>query len=186
MKKILLVAVLGAMASATAFAGSSATDLSNPKPYLGLDYTYLSDVQGVLKSTYGADAVEALIEDHTNQVAVVAGVQLNDYIGLEATYGQNVQDASKFDDFKVDIQTTTVALTGQYPMYDRYYVKAAVGQAWNRFEFKFDGEEEHKTFDKFYAKAGIGYQWNVNSVTEMTYVYNGGMDGIGLQYKYVF
>lgn len=186
MKKTILVAILGAMASATAFAGSTITDLSNPKPYIGLDYTYLSDVQSLLKPTLGAELVDLLVDNHANQVSLVAGVQLNDYIGVEATLGQNIKDISKTDEIKLDIQTATLAVTGQYPMYDRFYVKGAVGQAWNRFEIKFDGEKEHESFDKFFAKAGIGYQWNANSVTETTYVYNGGMDGLSLQYKYIF
>ena len=186
MKKTILVAVLGAMASATTFAGSTVTDLSNPKPYIGLDYTYLSDVQGALKSTYDSQVVEALVDNYTNQVSLVAGVQLNDYIGLETTLGKNIKDISKIDGIKLSLQTATLAVTGQYPMYDRFYAKGAVGQAWNRFEVKFDGEKEHDSIDKFFAKAGVGYQWTANSVTEATYVYNGGMDGFSLQYKYVF
>lgn len=186
MKKTILVAILGAMASATAFAGSTITDLSNPKPYIGLDYTYLSDVHSALKSTYGAELVDVLVDNYANQISFVGGIQLNDYIGVETTLGQNIKDISKIDGIKIDVQTATLAVTGQYPMYDRFYVKGAVGQAWNRFEIKFDGEKEHESFDKFFAKAGIGYQWNANSVTEATYVYNGGMDGLSLQYKYVF
>lgn len=186
MKKTILVAILGAIASTTAFAASTVTDLSNPKPYIGLDYTYLSDVQGALKSTYGKDLTEALVDNYANQISLVAGVQLNDYIGVETTLGKNIKDISKVDGIKLDVQTAILAVTGQYPMYDRFYVKGAVGQAWNRFEVTLDGEKEHKSFDKFFAKAGIGYQWNADLVTETTYVYNGGMDGFSLQYKYIF
>ena len=218
MKKILLGALIASTAlMATSAATAAVTiDPADFKPYVGLDYKYLSGFDSV-----GYDDQEGAepLDGYTNVLGATFGVQLNDYVGVEASYGKGVDkiDGKSFtvaSDPSAETawtETTTigktkfehlsVGLTGQYPIAEQVYVKALVGAAWQRFETSggsttytegdFTGtssiEKNHSNNDAvFLGKVGLGYQASKNSVFEINYTHEGKLDGLGLQYKYVF
>lgn len=234
MKKILLGALIASTAlMATSAATAAVTiDPADFKPYVGLDYSYLSGFDKVTLDDAGDNT--KYLDGYVNVLGVSFGVQLNDYIGVEASYGKGVSDidgkkttlvksntyeevdgaldtdtktetkthSSQFG--KTKFEHITVGLTGQYPIADQVYVKGLVGAAWQRFEasgtesyeLNVDGEVlDQKTYAKnnssnndavFLAKVGLGYQASKNSVFEINYTREGKLDGLGLQYKYVF
>lgn len=226
MKKILLGALIASTAlMATSAATAAVTiDQADFKPYVGLDYSYLSGFDKVTLDDVGDNT--KYLDGYVNVLGVSFGVQLNDYIGVEASYGKGVSDIDgkkvslgsytyeKVDGASVDAELgktlgktkfehITVGLTGQYPIADQVYVKGLVGAAWQRFEassetksYEFNGEVlDQKTYAEnnssnndavFLAKVGLGYQASKNSVFEINYTREGKLDGLGLQYKYVF
>lgn len=224
MKKILLGALIASTALMATSAATAAVsiDSDNFKPYIGLDYNFLSGFEKVAMDD--ADGIKAL-DGHVNVLGVSFGVQLNDYMGIEASYGKGVSDidgktlsfsyapeatyaAAPTDGFTQQLGETkfehlTVGLTGQYPIADQVYVKGLVGAAWQRFEasglteteylngeavdqYQYEGKEFSNNDAVFLAKVGLGYQASENSVFEANYTREGKLDGIGLQYKYVF
>lgn len=226
MKKILLGALIASTAlMATSAATAAVTiDPADFKPYVGLDYSYLSGFDKVAMDDASNDT--KYLDGHVNVLGVSFGVQLNDYIGVEASYGKGVSDidgkkvtlnSDTHEDVdgalvtetdstqlgKTKFEHITVGLTGQYPIADQVYVKGLVGAAWQRFEassvtesYEFNGEVldqetyAEKNFSNndavFLAKVGLGYQASKNSVFEINYTREGKLDGLGLQYKYVF
>ncbi len=220
MKKILLGALIASTAlMATSAATAAVTiDPADFKPYVGLDYSYLSGFDKVAMDDAGDDT--KYLDGHVNVLGVSFGVQLNDYIGVEASYGKGVSDidgkkvteevdgALATETYssqlgKTKFEHITVGLTGQYPIADQVYVKGLVGAAWQRFEassvtesYELNGEVldqetyAEKNFSNndavFLAKVGLGYQASKNSVFEINYTREDKLDGLGLQYKYVF
>ena len=237
MKKILLGALIASTAlMATSAATAAVTiDPADFKPYVGLDYSYLSGFDKVAMDDASDDT--KWLDGHVNVLGVSFGIQLNDYIGVEASYGKGVSDidgekvtlksytheevdgaldtdtetetktysVQRGETFgKTKFEHITVGLTGQYPIADQVYVKGLVGAAWQRFEasgtesyeFNVNGEVlDQETYAKknfsnndavFLAKVGLGYQASKNSVFEINYTREGKLDGLGLQYKYVF
>lgn len=182
--------VLLGLAAATATANASELLDFAPKGYIGAEYKYLSDIHGL-------DPVEEIsqeagvpgsffVEDYTNMLGLVAGVQINDYLGVELSHAMSLKDLSNLDGLSFDLNTTNLSVTGQYPISDRYYAKAAIGRTWIRLEAEAMGEKDHITQDEFMGKIGVGYQWNDKSVSELTYQNEGGLDGFAFQYKYLF
>lgn len=219
MKKILLGALI---ASTTLMAaGTASADLvispSEFKPYVGLDYKYLSGFDSV-----GYDDQEGVepLDGYVNVLGATFGVQLNDYVGIEASYGKGIDkiDGKSFtftsdpsDEIawtetqtvgKTKFEHISIGLTGQYPIAEQVYVKALVGAAWQRFEtsgasatYTQGDFTETSSIDQkihsnneavFLGKVGLGYQASKNSVFEINYTAEGDLDGLGLQYKYVF
>lgn len=218
MKKVLLGALIASttlMAAGTASADFTIS-ADEFKPYVGLDYKYLSGFEGV-----GFDDHEGVrvLDGEVNVLGVTFGVQLNDYVGVEASYGKSIDkiDGKKFTTSqdlseisysetvqlgKTKFEHLTVGLVGQYPIAEQVYAKGLIGAAWQRFEsssvnYSYTdgyvsetetyGEHTYANNDAaFLAKVGLGYQASANSLFEINYTREGDLDGIGLQYKYVF
>lgn len=211
MKKVLLGAIVGAIAfgaAATANAGFNATDI---RPYVGVDYKYMEGLaDGELKD---------VVKDNANLLGLTAGVQFNDYIGLEVSYAQSIKNLAKktvetvdvgdgevvqqvdvgFTD--IDIEHFTAGVTGQYPLSENIYAKALIGASWQKMDATVQatatdpltGETVTASASAsdskngvFLGKVGLGYQMNKNSVVEVNYTREDDLNGVGLQYKYVF
>lgn len=207
MKKVLLGAIVGAIAfgaAATANAGFNATDI---RPYVGVDYKYMEGLaDGELKD---------VVKDNANLLGLTAGVQFNDYIGLEVSYAQSIKNLAKktvetvdadgilvdvgFTD--IDVEHFTAGVTGQYPLSENIYAKALIGASWQKMDASVQatatdpltGETATASASAsdskngvFLGKVGLGYQMNKNSVVEVNYTREDDLNGVGLQYKYVF
>lgn len=224
MKKLVLgvmVAATAMMAAGTASAGVT-IDVQDFKPYVGVDYKYLNGLDQVEFDGYGG--MKGVADKHTNVLGVTAGVQFNDYVGVEASYGKAVNKLKSakvgyvdsyidesgaetlygeyLETSKLDFEHITVGLTGQYPIADKVYAKGLLGAAWQRFDASsvsnvtFDGEVGVKNTVPlavtsnndavFLGKVGLGYQASQHSLFEINYTREGELDGVGLQYKYVF
>lgn len=174
MKKILLgVLTAAAMVASTAHAFS----VADSRAYVGADYQVLTNLDnetaGLAKGTSGV-------------LGVVAGLQVNEYVGVELGWGRTVQDASRFDEVELQAYHTTLGVTGQYPITDNLYAKGFVGASWIELELDVEGLKVTAKDDGFLGKVGVGYQINENSVVEATYNRESSLNAFGVQYKYLF
>lgn len=169
-----MIAAVAGMASMTATAA-----FEDARPYVGVDYKYVSGLD---------DQIGTVSEKYTNLLGVTGGIQFTDYLGTEVSWAHSVKDTSIADDLKIDYSHVTLGVTGQYPIADRLYAKALLGTVWQTYtvEMADVGKGKIEADAKFYGKAGIGYQVDSNSVLEFNYSRENELDGLGIQYKYVF
>jgi len=164
-KKLLLLSLLGAMGLTGANA-ANLMDFSNMKPYVGAGYTYQT-------------------QDDVNLhfLGLNAGVQLNDFLGLEAFWNKFTNEPLKGE--KLDVQYYGAGITGQYPLVDQVYAKGLVGVSVMKADYGYDERTESGVI----AQLGLGYNFNKNVAAEVSYTHQSpfsGVDGVNVQVKYKF
>lgn len=178
MKNLILVSLLGMMATTAANAGAT----SQVQPYVGAGYTYLNNDVDV------------------HFLGLNAGAQFNQYIGAEVFWNKSVNDIEfdeDFDDLGVetdaDVQFYGVALTGKYPLQNNFYAKGLVG--YTRVDLDVEAEyqgyraSESEDDSGVIIQAGAGYNFTKNVAGELNYNYISafdGFNGINAQLKYNF
>lgn len=173
---MILGAVVTAMAAMATVSANAAFE--DARPYVAADYTYLSGV---------GEQTGDLTDDYTNLLGVTGGIQFTDNIGVEVSWAHSVKDLSRFDDLDISYSQATVGVTGQYPIAEKVYAKGLLGGVWQAYDLEVDGMKATAREDaKFLGKVGVGYQIDGNAVVEFTYNRVNELDGLGIQYKYVF
>ncbi|EOZ8645453.1 outer membrane beta-barrel protein [Acinetobacter baumannii] len=171
-------------------AGMSATTFANDDyysrpmwdlhPYLGIDVGSIDYDMTDKKAT---------------TVGVVAGIQFNDYLGLELSWSQSIDKLALYSKNASGIQTQIAndktiqtygaGLTFQADLYNKLYAKSYLGVS------RIDPDVQSLKDDVGVAKLGLGYQFTPDVATEVTYNYNFSKNdssnhGVGLQIKYYF
>ena len=189
MKKALLSMVAVAIASSammTATTANAAIEIE-PRAYVGVDYKYFGQIGEEVNKAFDAPADAKISDSYANALGLTAGVQLNDFVGVEASYARTVKNFSAIDGVSLNAETLSVGVTGQYPIADQFYAKALIGSTWGRLNAKADDAKVYDTTDAtFLGKVGVGYQVSDKTVVELTYNRELDTDGLGLQYKVLF
>lgn len=142
----------------------------NFQPYLGAGYLFQqSDYENLPGTNVNADAV---IADEYHGAAVHAGIRVNEWLGVEASYNK-IFEESKRDDIGGLIKTTNsgeryaLDLLGYYPLTRERTIElvGAAGVAHSEYEGSIDftalgGEEVSGEFENTSWRAGAGLQLN--------------------------
>lgn len=183
-KSLLSLVVLGAMSAATA---NAATLLEiDPRGYFGADYKYLGDIHSDKRVKDGTIPKD-LASKYANALGVTAGLQVNDYVGVEASVSTTVDNVAKSGTgIDADITLYSFGITGQYPLIENVYLKGLIGAGWSHIDAKALVGYYNDTDSGLVARLGLGYQLSQNSVVEGTYNHEVKTNGVALQYKYLF
>lgn len=183
-KSFLAVGLLAAMSAVTANAAT--TFELNPRGYIGADYKYLGDIHSDKRVKNGPLSKDDTSK-YANALGLTTGVQLNDYLGVEASAATTINNVAKSGSgIDTDITLYSIGVTGQYPLADNVYLKGLIGAGWSHLDAKGFGEYYNNTESGFVGRVGLGYQINHNSVVEGTYNHEVKTNGVALQYKYLF
>lgn len=186
MKKLALVGFITAGLCSSAFAAGMEF---NPRPYVGADYVFN-------KVNTGDDS---LVKNHSQDWGLTAGVQFNEYLGLEAFYSQNISNmGEKNTGYDLRLKNWGMLVTGQYNLQNNFYLKAAAGFAvtnakeklhleWDDSNYHYEANAKMTSRDTAFAgKLGMGYNFTSNIATEVTYNHLDHRNGLGLEVKYKF
>lgn len=157
--------------------------------YIGFEVSYAKAVQDLGKGP--GLTTTGQVADTTTNPATIYDVSQNTRV-----------DKFNFSHF-------TAGVTAQYPLADKIYAKALIGAAWQKGKVKATSTLTASTVDPttgltvsgsqsvsdsasdsnngvFLGKVGIGYQMSKSSVVEVNYTREDTLNGLGLQYKYLF
>ena len=143
MKKTLLLASAACLLSLNA----QAAECMDPRPYVGLDYSY---VDAGMKKINGTKWFESKFNTGSANV----GLNLNRYFGVEAFYqlSQNKTKRVGESKGKMKFDAYGLDLMGYMPVYEKLDLVGTLGLA----EYKFKGNRMHPAGQDKYKKDGIG------------------------------
>lgn len=137
----------------------------------------------------------------------VSVTQNSQWIDPDTGIPVDFAETSRLNDF--DFSHFTAGVTAQYPLSDNIYAKALIGASWQKVKASATGTVTASAVDPvtgetfsasqsasmsasdsengvFLGKIGVGYQMSKTSVVEVNYAREDDLNGLGLQYKYVF
>lgn len=179
-KSVFSAAFFGAIAGMAVITGARAGEVSDFRPYVGIDlmrsvYSYNDDYDVGGGMALDGDAV---LEDRLDGLGIHVGVRPHDNFGLEMGYfrtrneSRNIEAGSTVGsgtivtaDFKTKVRVQGVTLDGlgYLPLgeEEKFELIGTAGLSWSKAEIKIDDYGDHDS--EFGFRIGAGGQYNIDA-----------------------